>query len=94
MRTFRTMPRCLAGRADLTLPARFHRLSVTALCEAGTHVMWRWLIKPSRVDERVMAITLLGFLEPGMLLMWDRGFLGYHRVAAVIARGGSSAGAR
>ena len=68
-------------------PGAFPQARITALCEAGTHVMWRWLIKPIRIDERVMANALLRFLEPGMLLMWDRGFLGYPRVAAVIGQG-------
>jgi hypothetical protein len=65
----------------------FPQARITALCEAGTHVMWRWLIKPIRIDERVMADTLLRLLEPGMLLMWDRGFLGYQRVVRVIGQG-------
>jgi hypothetical protein len=71
------------GRADGAFP----QVRVVALCEAGTHVMWRWLIKPIHVAEQVMADGLLRFLEPGMLLLWDRGFLGYHRVKAVMTRG-------
>jgi hypothetical protein len=67
-------------------PGAFPQTQIVALCEAGTHVLWRWLIKPIRVDEQRMADYLLRFLEPNMLLMWDRGFLSYRRVADVIAR--------
>lgn len=65
----------------------FPQARVVALCEAGTHVMWRWRIKPIRIAEQAMAGGLLRFLEPGMLLMWDRSFLSYGRVARVIAQG-------
>jgi hypothetical protein len=65
----------------------FPQARLVALCEVGTHVMWRWLIKPIRIGEGKMADYLLRFLEPEMLLMWDRNFLSYQRVAAVIGRG-------
>ena len=66
-------------------PGAFPQARIVALCEAGTHVLWRWLIKPIRVKEQQMADHLLRHLLPGMLLMWDRGFLSYRRVAGVIA---------
>jgi len=65
-------------------PGAFPQARIVALCEAATHVLWRWLIKPRRVSEMQMADYLLRHLQPGMLLMWDRGFLSYRRVAAVI----------
>jgi hypothetical protein len=65
-------------------PGAFPQARIVALCEAGTHVLWRWLIKPIRVQEQKMADYLLGHLQAGMLLMWDRGFLSYRRVARVI----------
>jgi hypothetical protein len=65
----------------------FPQVQVVALCEAATHVMWRWLIKPFRFDERPMTDWLLGLLEPDMLLLWDRNFLSYARVQAVRERG-------
>ena len=68
-------------------PGAFPQARVTALCEAATHVMWRWLIKPITTSEQAMADRLLGFLEPGMLLMWDRNFLSYARVRRVIDQG-------
>jgi hypothetical protein len=65
-------------------PGAFPQARIVALCEAGTHVMWRWLVKPIRCAEQTMADWLLRWLTPGMLLMWDRNFLSYDRVKAVI----------
>jgi len=67
-------------------PGAFPQARIVAMCEAGTHVMWRWRIKPIRVAEQTMADGLLRFLEPGMLLMWDRNFLSYDRVVRVIGQ--------
>jgi hypothetical protein len=67
-------------------PGAFPQVRILALCEAATHVMWRWLIKPIRISEQAMASRLLNDLQAGMLLLWDRNFLGYHRVGQVIAR--------
>jgi hypothetical protein len=71
------------GRA----PGAFPQVRIAALCEAGTHVMYRWLIKPLHVAEQRMAEWLLGFLEPDMLLLWDRNFLSCGRVRQVIGQG-------
>jgi Insertion element 4 transposase N-terminal/Transposase DDE domain len=68
-------------------PGAFPQARVVALCEAGTHVMWRWLIKPIRTAEQAMADRLLRFLDAGMLLMWDQNFLSYSRVKRVIDQG-------
>ena len=68
-------------------PGAFPQARVAALCEAGTHVMYPWLIKPIRWDEKTMANGLLKFLEPDMLLMWDRNFLSYERVRRVVKQG-------
>jgi hypothetical protein len=65
----------------------FPQARLVGLCEAGTHVMYRWLIKPLHVAEQYMADWLMKFLEPGMLLLWDRGFLSYGRVKKVLAQG-------
>lgn len=66
--------------------AAFPQVRVVALCELATHVIWRWLIKPCRWDERPMTDWLLGTLTSGMLLLWDRNFFSYERVAAVKER--------
>jgi hypothetical protein len=71
------------GRAG----AAFPQARVLALCESGSHVFWRWLIKPHRRSETAMAPALLRELTRGMLLLWDRGFLSYENVEAALARG-------
>lgn len=67
-------------------PGAFPQARVVSLCEAGTHVLWRSLIKPQWRGEPPMARYLVRFLEENMLLMWDRGFLSYALLAAVRAR--------
>lgn len=65
-----------SGRA----PGAFPQVRVLSLCEAGTHVLWRSLVKPHRRGEVPMARYLLRFLEENMLLLWDRNFLCYDLV--------------
>lgn len=64
-------------------PGAFPQARVLALCEIGTHVLWQCLIKPIHRAESVMARTLLRYLSPDMLLLWDRGLLSYANVQAV-----------
>ena len=56
-------------------PAAFPQARVLALCETGSHVLWRILIKPQSCGEVTMAHYLLRFLQKDMLLLWDRNFL-------------------
>ena len=72
-----------SGRA----PGAFPQVRVLSLCETGSHVLWRSLIKPICRGEISMARHLLRYLEKGMLLLWDRGFLSYERVQQVRQRG-------
>lgn len=72
-----------SGRA----PGAFPQARVLALCETGSHVLWRSLIKPICRGEISMARHLLKFLMPNMLLLWDRNFLSYDLVAQVCGRG-------
>ena len=67
-------------------PAAFPQARVLALCEVGTHVLWRTLTKPCHRSEVTMAAYLLRFLQEGMLLLWDRGFLSCHLVHQVLQR--------
>lgn len=67
-------------------PAAFPQARVLALCEVGTHVLWRTLLKPCRRSEVTMAAYLLRFLQENMLLLWDRGFLSYDLVRQVLGR--------
>jgi hypothetical protein len=64
-------------------PAAFPQARILALCETGSHVLWRCLIKPCSCGEVTMAHYLLRFLQPDMLLLWDRGFLSYQTVSEV-----------
>ena len=63
--------------------AAFPQVRLVALCEIGTHVLWKCLAKPIRCAEMAMAAVLLRGLTPDMLLLWDRGFLCYAHVAQV-----------
>src|SRR5260370_21388487 len=74
------------GRPGGRPPGAFPQARVVALCELGTHVMWRCLIKPRRCGEVPMAAYLLRWLQRGMLLLWDRGFLSYRNVLQVQQR--------
>lgn len=65
----------------------FPQARVVALCETGTHVLWRWVIKSIRVGESTMADRLLRHLTSGMLLLWDRNFFSYLRLCQVLKRG-------
>jgi hypothetical protein len=69
-----------SGRATGAFP----QARVLSLCELGTHVLWRSLIKPCRRGETTMATALLRHLQPDMPLLWDRGFFSYALVRQVI----------
>ena len=71
------------GRASGAFP----QARVLALCEAGTHVMWRWQVKRYRCGEVTMAPALPRHLRPGMLLLWDRNFLAHAHVRQVLDAG-------
>lgn len=68
-------------------PAAFPQARALALCEVGTHVFWRTQLKPYRRSEVAMAPVLLRWLQPDMLLLWDRNFLSYPLVQQVRRRG-------
>src|SRR5438128_5827222 len=67
-------------------PGAFPQARVLALCEIGTHVIGKHLIKPIRRGEVTMAAYLLRFLDKDMLLLWDRNFLSYANLAQVRQR--------
>jgi Insertion element 4 transposase N-terminal/Transposase DDE domain len=76
---------CVFGRPGSgRSPAAFPQARVLALCEVGTHVLWRTLTKPCHRSEVTMAAYLLRFLQDDMLLLWDRGFLSYDLVQQVL----------
>ena len=57
-----------------TLPAPYPQARVVWLGECGTHAIIAAQIGGCQVGERELAAGLLGSLEPGMLLLADRGF--------------------
>jgi hypothetical protein len=71
------------GRA----PGAFPQIRLLALCELGTHAICGLSLKPCRRNEQVMVPALLDLLEPGLLLLWDRGFFSYDLVRRVLASG-------
>ncbi len=64
----------------------FPQVRVLALCETGSHVIWRFLIKSIFRSEISMLSYLIKFLESNMLLLWDRGFFSYKSVSEVLDR--------
>lgn len=78
----RAFGRPKSGRAAGAFP----QARVLSLCEAGTHVLYRSLIKPCHRSEVKMAAYLLRFLEKNMLLLWDRSFLSFYLVKLVISQ--------
>ena len=76
----RVFGRPKSGRGDGAFP----QARVLALCETGSHVFYRWQIKPLRRGEISMAAVLLRWLVEGMLLLWDRNFLSFKTVKQVV----------
>jgi hypothetical protein len=71
-----------SGRAAGAFP----QARVLALCEAGSHVLYRWQVKPLCRGEVSRTSVLLRHLEADRLLLWDRNFLSYKHVQQVRAR--------
>lgn len=67
--------------------AAFPKVRVVILIEAGTHIIFDALMCPYRMGERVRALKLLRSVQPGMLLMWDRGIHSYAMVQATLSQG-------
>jgi hypothetical protein len=68
--------------------ASFPKARLVLLVEAGTHLITDALLSPYRMGERSRVLKLLRSVEPGMLLMWDRGLHSFKMVKATQARGG------
>lgn len=67
--------------------AAFPKVRLVLLIEAGTHLIFDALMCPYRMGERARSLKLLRSVEPGMLLMWDRGLHSYAMVQASLAKG-------
>lgn len=67
-------------------PGAFPQVRVTALCELGTHVLWRWRSGPLSVGETTQARELFAQLPADGLVLGDRAYGNYPAVRAVRAR--------
>ena len=56
----------------------FPQARVVALAECGTHAILDAEVGPCTTSEIALSRDLLGRLEPGMLVLADRGFYGFH----------------
>jgi hypothetical protein len=78
--------RCTGGRGE----AAFPQIRKLSLVEVGTHVELAFVVKGVREPnsgERSMAPALFRHLQPGMLLVWDRGFFSYTLWQRVLTHG-------
>jgi hypothetical protein len=75
--------RSSGGRGDSAFP-QVRKLS---LVEVGTHVEFALTAAPYGIGERAMFDDLLRYLQPGMLLLCDRGFFSYNLWKTVISWG-------
>ncbi|MFD0582250.1 IS4 family transposase [Dactylosporangium darangshiense] len=67
--------------------AAFPQVRVAALAECGTHAMFAAATGPLSVHETTLARRLFGQLRAGMLLIADRGFVGFDLWAEAAATG-------
>ena len=57
--------------------AAFPQARVVAVAECGTHAIFDAVVGPYTTAENTLAVGLLEHLEPGVLLLADRGFCGF-----------------
>lgn len=55
----------------------FPQARVVAIAECGTRAMFDAVVGPYTIGENTLAVELVERLEPGMVLLADRGFCGY-----------------
>lgn len=67
--------------------AAFPQARVVALAECATHAVLDAVIGQARTSEVVLAKEILARLSPGVLLLADRGFYGFHLFEAARATG-------
>ena len=65
----------------------FPQVRKLSLVEVGTHVEFALCTGSYRTGEKTMFPQLLPHLQPGMLLLCDRGFFSYNLWKSVISRG-------
>jgi hypothetical protein len=64
----------------------FPQVRKLSLVEVGTHVEFALCTASYRTGEKTMFPTLLPHLQPGMLLLCDRGFFSYNLWKSVVSR--------
>lgn len=69
-------------------PAAFPQVLGVYLAECGTHAIVDAGFWPCHTGEHKGARRLLRSVQPGMLVMWDRGLYSYPLLAGVVQRGG------
>src|SRR5438034_3022933 len=65
----------------------YPQLRCIYLVEAGTHAIVKVIVAPCKASEACLARGLLSALQPGMLVLVDRGFISGALVEAIRARG-------
>ena len=65
----------------------FPQARVIGLAECGTHAIFDAVIGPYTTGENTLARELIDRLEPGMLLLADRGFCGFPLWQRAVATG-------
>ena len=78
----RAFGRPRSGRAAGAFP----QVRCVSLCEAGSHVLYRTVLKPIVRSEIRMAEALMRYLTSDMLLLWDRNFLSFKMLSMVLQR--------
>jgi len=79
----RSFGRHRGARGDSAFP----QVKAVYLCECGTHAVCDAGFWPGDTSERVGGLRLLRSVEPGMLVLWDRGFHSYDMCTRCVARG-------
>lgn len=64
----------------------FPQVRKLSLVEVGTHVEFALCVGSYHTSEQTLFPQLLPHLQPGMLLLWDRGFFSYEHWKSVISR--------
>lgn len=66
----------------------FPQVRLVGLGECGTHAVFAVALGTYSSAEKTLAVQVLPRLQPGMLMLADRGFLGYELWQAAVATGG------
>jgi hypothetical protein len=67
--------------------AAFPQARVVAVAECATHVVFDAVVGPYSTSENTLARELIDRLEPGMVLLADRGFCGFPLWSRAVATG-------